>query len=232
MYSDLFFWFLISGLVWSGINLQIHVVSWMMDMSWSYIEPNSYGWLGILFLMMLFMDCEDHIFWPVPVIYFYVFLFHHPEVEIFTWMTENWFNFSVGFLGYVVVGLLWSAIKLRLFFSKKKNLNNRCQRLEGESVSSWRNRVWTECNVTNKLRDWSVWWPLSILHSLAYDLLVDLWNLIFNNFLKKSYQKVLDNALTSMAKDEDNDDGGSDSDEEGVCSRSRSLSPNRKWKKH
>jgi len=230
MYSDLFFWFFISGVIWSGINFQFQMISWMVDMSWSCVEPSSFGWVGIIFLMMLFMECEDHIFWPIPVIYFYVFLFHHPEVEVFAWLTENWFNFSMGVLVYVMVGLCWAAIKLRLFFAKKENIEFRCSRKANEKVSDWRDRVWKVCNVTTKLRNWSIWWPLSVLHSLAYDLLADLWNMIFNNFLKKFYQKILDNALATMITDEDHADGGSssDSEDEGVHSHSRSRSPNRK----
>lgn len=138
------------------------------------------------------------------------------DLKVLTYAYHNPFSIVAGLLIYIVAGVIWSHVKWRLFLHDVKDYYKQIltqvqasKSYKGDEVdakfAAKRDTV-SRFNVEDipprasrkklKITGWIMYWPISIIWSIADDFILRLFNRIFE-LIRGSYQ----NASDSVFKD-------------------------------
>lgn len=166
----------------------------------------SWWMLGGLFLLLIFVesgDSDDNIFWPFLVaagIFASAYFILNPMLNI-AWDILKW-----ALIGYVPLGLVWSAFKYRKFCTKQieyARTNNQWTeytpegKLTKNQLETYNNRT-SLSRVTGRITYWIVYWPLSAMVWLVRDFVVDAFDYIINKVFKRMYDAIRNSVVKNI----------------------------------
>lgn len=143
-----------------------------------FIPPWGIGFLGLLFILcVLVEDSNDYMF---PVIASYLIGLHYEGYKM-TYVFENPGACIGVLLLYLFVGIVWSFFRLYMFARKQTGTNTKPE----DFVSRHKYRIY----------GWIMYWPFSLLHSLFGDLIKEILDFIYTNWLRATYIKIVEKAM-------------------------------------
>ena len=204
-FGDFFIWTVLASFFIGGMNMNFMLVNWIWE---TFLNPNSYGLIFFMILISLIIEDDDRVIWPLPFLYFYMIWSynHFTTTMIMSYIGTYWMQFMFYTLGYLVVGFVWSIVKLQLFVSSDK-YNKQIHTSLGQGKWESKNKSAEDIVSENKFRifGWIVYWPLSVINYVSYDMILNLYNLLFNNFFSRVYIYVVKMVLNRIAKEDSND---------------------------
>lgn len=231
--SGLFFWGFIATSVWADIHFNILAVSWLWSNFLSPIHP--WNWLLVPLVLSLFVEDEHKLIWPFLAIYLCLAWHYNVLVldnEFWASLSENWMIYVGYFLTYMFTGFAWSVLKLRMYAKDYIDKTNYPNYFSNMKTNQDKALYMLNMN-KQRILGWILYWPLSLLHFVSYDMFVRIYNMLFNGLLKRVYMSVIVSVLQSVFPEanEEASNNGSESDEEedshgrNKDGRARSVSP-------
>jgi len=166
--------------------------------------------ITVFFLLILCEVSDSNEFIPVfPLLVAYTAIYKHYGVLVFEYnsLLQNLPYIIIGTLVYLIVGGLWSIVKMKLTIRKEAKNYIRGRRLGCDkdivlSAEYLRNSA-TNYVSYNKLRiyGWVVYWPFSIVHSLFGDIFTLVLETITSR-LGKVYNSIIFDELNKYAEPE------------------------------
>ena len=102
------------------------------------------------------------------------------------WPTFRQFRKTLLLLGvYLMIGIVWSLFKYAVYINRHKN-SMEFARCVGQNSTKIQQSACMFDSHENKVRDWIIYWPVSICHSVISDLMLELTQLIMRN-MRNSY---------------------------------------------
>lgn len=128
--------------------------------------------LAVLFIIEIIVAYSDKTYGVGIIMFLLPFLFLElfvKEVNIFTWVSNNYWVF-IGYVGfYLLIGFTWSSLKLYVYvkrhkdsFFKRYEYN---ETKEKNSAVKEEDFYYTKCprNEKEKIANWFILWPFSFL---------------------------------------------------------------------
>lgn len=198
MVIDLFFWSLASLFVYGGIAMNVVFFQTVTNTVWSLIEPTSYyGLAAVIIGLSLMMEDDDRIFWAPMMLYSYMLYRTYWPCPFITDWHDALFIGTV----YVFIGIVWSFIKLWLFIRSKQvsDYMESYQKTDPALVTV--GSMWVMFRLPSKIRNWIIYWPISIINTCTYDVIVVIWENFFNNVLKTIYFAIIRSGIRGPIDD-------------------------------
>jgi len=223
-----------SGCVVSQAN-DTPIPSFFVQLSnWTIFNLFIFGGLGFwiycsIWLIILVLYCTDDDEWQTPVILIAVGVFamwllgaFNPFVILFGYVYANPLVIIGIFFGYIVIGLVYASIKLKLLsislaeeygrylknFLSKKGINEPW--IPNELLPEWENHCGNYHIISKpqidkykeKLIFWWVWWPLSLPRTILREFIIRLFENLYN-FCKGYFERILLSSFAKFNKPED-----------------------------
>jgi hypothetical protein len=203
--------------------------------SWTIFNLFIFGGLGFwiycsIWLIILVLYCTDDE-WQTPVILIAVGVFamwllgaFNPFVILFRYVYANPLVIIGIFFGYIVIGLVYASIKLKLLsislaeeygallneFLKRNNIVGTQVIPTPELKNKWLTicelqRISDRPNLDKykeKLIFWWVWWPLSLPRTILREFAIRLFENLYN-FCKGYFERILLSSFAKFNKPED-----------------------------
>lgn len=113
----------------------------------------------------------------------------------YNFIINNPTTFLTCFVGYFLIGILWSFYRYYLFMKDEVKTYNYLKKEDLKQQTS----ISRSDNI-QMISNWIINWPISMIVYIFYDLLGDLCNMIINYF-KSIYDKIADYVIGGV-KDE------------------------------
>ncbi len=203
-FLNLFFWALFFPLCMIGMILDLVFMKWIWT---AFLAPDCYGFIFLLILVSMCIEDKDPIVWPMPFLYMYM-VWNYNQVTtdfFFSYISSNWQIVMYYLVGYLVTGLIWSAIKLAIFVKSDKYSKTffiKHDPVTHEAINGNKDAEMIVRENLPRIQGWVIYWPLSIFNYLTYDMITYILNLLFKNFMKKVYIYVVNKALNLPTVDE------------------------------
>jgi hypothetical protein len=109
-----------------------------------------------------------------------------------SWIIDNPFTIIGVFLGYLLLGVVWSFVKWYLFLN---DLRAKCKengnKVYAEQISFWRNK--------SRILVWMSYWPFSAVWFVVHDPIVRSFKFLQTK-LAATYQKISDKMFKDLIK--------------------------------
>jgi hypothetical protein len=192
-----------------------------------FFEGVFVGAMGILCLWYVFIpivviialvigylveDQEEHVIGTVVWFMILVVLFYATKyLDIFHIIKNNFPKFLLFLVAYIVIGIVWSFIKLRITanrFSKEWEETKKSFSEKGTNKEDWLNCQSIDLDKfdfseqEHKIFSWAMFWPFSILWFFLKDFLREVWEYLYK-YLKNAYRRVYESAIQNIIADKE-----------------------------
>lgn len=167
----------------------------------------SYTAIGfMLFTLLLIVALSEDSNYPLfPLFLGYLGLSYYRGIfNPIYWIYGYPLEIICGIIGYIIIGMLWSIPKLKIYMKSKdgrklikrlvnQNNNNKDININiNINKGSIIGRILSDRKML--IYSWILYWPLNIIHTFTHDLINKLFDFIFDN-IKQIYKKIISDEI-------------------------------------